>query len=97
MFNSFVYQEGDYVKITDTYKNIPISGRYGVGGYTYKCVIDNSAMGVKKYEIFANSINEVLYIVGCTFGNILSWSYIGNDVMSLNLSGFPDGSCFIFQ
>ena len=60
-------------------------------------ILDNSTLGVKKYDIFANNINEVLYIIGCTFGNVLSWSYVGNDVMSLTLSGYPDGSCFVYQ
>lgn len=85
------------MSVVNAYKDVPIYDRLGAGMYTYKCVIDNDSLGVKKYDIFANSINEALYIIGCTFGNVLSWCYIGNDVMSLDLAPYPNGTCLIYQ
>lgn len=77
------------------YGDLPIINRFGIGNYTYKFIIDNSQV-LEKYEIFANTIDEVIYIIGCTFGNVLSWSYINNDVLSLSLDGYELGTYLVY-
>lgn len=84
------------MSVVDSYKDKPVFGVYGAGSFLYNCVLDTSVTGIKKYSIYANNVDEAMYIVGCTFGNILSYSYISNDVLSLVLEGYPDGTCLLY-
>ena len=85
------------MSLTSVYKNTPIAGIFGAGNFLYSCVLDTSIVGVKKYSIYANNVNEAMYIVGCQLGNILSYSYISNEVMSLILDGYTDGTCILYE
>ena len=85
------------MSLVESYKNKPISGVYGVGSYLYTCVLDTSITGIKKYSVYANNVDEAMYIIGCTFGNILSYTYISNDIISLILDGYADGTCILYE
>lgn len=83
------------MSVVDGYRYLPILNRYGGGNYTYKFVMETAA-GAEKYEIFANNADEAIYIIGCTFGNVLSWTYVENDVMALVIAGYGAGTFLLY-
>lgn len=84
------------MSLVSRYKDTPVSGRYGVGNYTYKCVLDTDETGIIKIEIFANSIDQAVNVAACQFGSVISWSYISEDIISLILAPYKSGTCLIY-
>ena len=78
------------------YSNIPIIDRFGAGSFTYSLVLENYD-GIYKYEVFADNLDNALYIIGCTIGNVLSYTYIDNDVIALVIQGIEAGTYYLYQ
>ena len=85
------------MSLVSNYKNYPISGRFGSGCYTYKCVLDTDETGIIKIEIFANSVEEAVSIAETQFGVVLNWAYISQDIISLALAPYSSGTCLLYM
>lgn len=84
------------MSLISNYKYIPVSGRFGQGCYTYKCVLDTEETGVTKIDIFADSVELAINIVALQFGAVLSYSYVSDNVISLILAPYSSGSCLLY-
>ena len=84
------------MSITNNYVDYPVSGRFGSGMYTYKCVLDTSDTGVVKIEIFADTVEDAMAIVECNFGTIVNYSYLNDYLISLILAPYSDGTCMLY-
>jgi radical SAM protein with 4Fe4S-binding SPASM domain len=66
-----------------------VANNYLITGYIYKLP--------KVYCWWRQFLlDEAIYIIGCTFGNVLSWTYVENDVMALVISGYGAGTYLLY-
>lgn len=84
------------MSLVSNYKCVPVSGRFGQGCYTYKCVLDTDETGVMKIEIFADSVEQAVSIAALQFGAVLSYSYVSDSIISLILAPYSSGSCLLY-
>ena len=86
------------MSLVSRYNDVPVSFRTGNANcaYTYKCCKESELEGILKFEIMADSIEMAIAIVECQLGNVMSWTYVSNDVISLSLSMFPNDSCLLW-
>jgi hypothetical protein len=87
------------MSLVSGYRDIPITGRYGIGVYTYKCVLDTREWGTRKIEIFANNLDMALSQVALVFGVINRWEYIDKEmsIVSIVLAQYQTGTCVLYM
>lgn len=85
------------MSLVSKYKSTPVSNRFGVGNFTYKCVLDTEQTGIIKIEIFANTVENAINIAVQQFGALVDYSYISSDIISLILAPYSDGTCLLYM
>lgn len=84
------------MSLVSKYKDVPVTNRFGVGNFTYKCVLDTEQTGIIKIEIFANTVEAAMNIAVQQFGALVSYSYVSSDIISLILAPYSDGTCLLY-
>lgn len=84
------------MSLVNKYKDVPVTNRFGVGNFTYKCVLDTEQTGIIKIEIFANTVEAAINIAVQQFGALVSYSYVSSDIISLILAPYSDGTCLLY-
>lgn len=84
------------MSLVSKYKDVPVTNRFGVGNFTYKCVLDTEQTGIIKIEIFANTVEAAINIAVQQFGDLVSYSYVSSDIISLILAPYSDGTCLLY-
>lgn len=84
------------MSLISKYKDVPVTNRFGVGNFTYKCVLDTEQTGIIKIEIFANTVEAAINIAVQQFGALVSYSYVSSDIISLILAPYSDGTCLLY-
>lgn len=84
------------MSLVGKYKAVPVTNRFGVGNFTYKCVLDTEQTGIIKIEIFANTVEAAINIAVQQFGALVSYSYVSSDIISLILAPYSDGTCLLY-
>jgi hypothetical protein len=84
------------MSLVGKYKDVPVTNRFGVGNFTYKCVLDTEQTGIIKIEIFANTVEAAINIAVQQFGALVSYSYVSSDIISLILAPYSDGTCLLY-
>lgn len=84
------------MSLVSKYKDVPVTNRFGVGNFTYKCVLDTEQTCIIKIEIFANTVEAAINIAVQQFGALVSYSYVSSDIISLILAPYSDGTCLLY-
>lgn len=84
------------MSLVSKYKDVQVTNRFGVGNFTYKCVLDTEQTGIIKIEIFANTVEAAINIAVQQFGALVSYSYVSSDIISLILAPYSDGTCLLY-
>ena len=85
------------MSLTKQYNSVPVIGRLGSGRYTYKFVIDAEILGIRKWEIFADTVEQAVMVISNCIATVVGWSYINNDTITLNIPPYQADACILYQ
>jgi hypothetical protein len=82
--------------LTSQYNKAPVQGRIGQGVYTYNFIIDTELQGVRKWEIFANTVEEAIGYITNFITPVANFNYIDKDTMSLVVPLYNGATCLLY-
>lgn len=77
------------------YDEIIVTEKLGVGHYKYN-FISNTSIGIKRYELYADSIESAMEIVENKWGSISDYMFTSENVLSIQLRNYPLGSFILY-